>query len=173
MSQFRKHSNSKPYKKIIPFEENLSHLHPVGRVDLRGLSLVTKYSHDLPEFILTCDESGYVYLINSLELELKKEKELSTPIHLLPKSKKKMKYISYKNKNLEEYKCDNGAIFDVEWYDNSQKFLIASGQSNSLVWDTETGEICFQNPLNNCSIRTIKSCLYNNSFIIFTKHLYN
>ncbi len=86
MSQSRKHSNSKPYKKLFPFEENLSHLHPVGRVDLRGLSLVTKYSHDFPEFILTSDESGYVYLINSLELELKKQNEFSTPIHLMPKS---------------------------------------------------------------------------------------
>ena len=80
------HLNLYFHNKIIPFETKLSLLHPVGKVDLQGLSLVTKYSHDLPEFILTCDESGYVYLINSMELELQKNNETIPPIRLLPKS---------------------------------------------------------------------------------------
>lgn len=68
------------------FESHLSNLKPVGRVDLQGLSLVAKFSPNFPELILTCDESGYGYLINSLELEMKKEKGLIAPFNLLPKS---------------------------------------------------------------------------------------
>ena len=63
-----------------------------------------------------------------------------------------------------KYKCENGAIFDVEWHDNSKKFLIASGQSNNLLWDVETGEKLIQNSsINGGAFRTIESCNYNNS----------
>ena len=69
------------------FDSKLNDLHPVAKVDLQGLSLVTKFSHDFPEMILTCDESGYAYLVNSMEIELKKEMDLVRPLTLFPKSK--------------------------------------------------------------------------------------
>jgi hypothetical protein len=81
----QRNSNTKTQKSEW-FDSKLGQLHAVGKVDLQGLSLVTKFSHDLPEMILTCDESGYVYLINSMELELKKEKDILRPINLVPKS---------------------------------------------------------------------------------------
>lgn len=67
-------------------EENLKSLHPVAKVDLKGLSLATKYSEDTPNLLLSSDEIGNVYLIDSLETENYKENDIvGTPI-IFPKS---------------------------------------------------------------------------------------
>ena len=53
---------------VAHYEESLLKLRPVGKVTFLGLSLVVKYSEENPDVILTCDESGQIYLINTIEI---------------------------------------------------------------------------------------------------------
>lgn len=64
---------------------------------------------------------------------------------------------------LEIFKCHNGAVFDIDWHANSKQFLTASGDSMNPIWDIEKGLPIFQSLPQVNSIRTIKSCIYNQS----------
>lgn len=75
-------------------------------------------------------------------------------------------FLKLSNFLLEEFKCDNGAIFDIEWHDFSTKFIIASNNSNNLLWDAEKGQPVFDMNVQNSNIRTIKSCVFNTSSAI-------
>lgn len=78
------------FHKRCRFSNKLAKLFPKAKVEIKGLSLVTKFSQEHPEFLLTCDESGYVYLINTLEMELNKVQDNCKPFVLSPKSSKKI-----------------------------------------------------------------------------------
>lgn len=76
------------FQKRCRFSDKLTKLHPISKVEIKGLSLVTKFSQEYPEFLITCDEAGYVYLINTLEMELNKFEDHCKPFVLTPKSSK-------------------------------------------------------------------------------------
>lgn len=87
MSSAMKLKNMK-IQNYFNLDNQLSSLRPIGKVDLEGISLATKFSNNFPENLITCDECGYVYLINSLEIELKKFDVCNNqPFSIKPKSK--------------------------------------------------------------------------------------
>ncbi len=44
----------------------LKKLVPVGKLEMDGISLVVKYSTDNPDILMSCDDNGKIYLLNSL-----------------------------------------------------------------------------------------------------------
>lgn len=75
-------------KRTRTYDESLKNLYPKAKINLNGLSLVSKYSEEKPNFLLSSDEIGNVYFIDSLETELKLDSDIEKPIILFSKSNK-------------------------------------------------------------------------------------
>ena len=100
-----------------------------------------KYSEENPEIILSTDEKGTIYFINSLTCLRDSEKIVTQTIN-------PMKTLSF----------NNSPIFDADWNNGSKRILTAYGDCSCCLIDVETSAILLKEAPHRNSVRVIKSC---------------
>lgn len=138
----------------------LSILQPRAKVQLSGPSLVVKYSHKNPNLLITADSLGSVYVVDCLDVFNYKMEKFPNVTQMDPKSK-----LNFNFKNLDCIRAHDYPIFDIDWHDNSTKFITGGADPACMVWDIEKSKCLSKAFSHTRTVRCVKSCQSNPSKI--------